>query len=334
VIQGSTSATNKTVTITVPTGAVSTATTFALAPGGVAAEVSDGYLVVKVTATAGTTPVTTFAAPIQITLPAGALDGVAAWSTDGNIWFPLTRLSTLALPAGISDGYFINADGTVTILTNHFSLFGWRKAQSPLSITSSATVIQLDKSATLAIAGGSGSGALKYATGTATQCSVSDAGVVTAKAAGSCSITVTKYGSSFYLSAASTITLTISDSDARAAAEAKAKAEAEAKAKAEAEAKAKAEAEAKAKAEAEAAAAAAKTLIKVGVRANGRTPISVNLASSFKGKRANLFVNGTYVGFMTLNKSGNATWQITRVIKKGDSIRVSVGGKTEARRTV
>jgi len=351
VIQGTTTVSNSTVTIIVPSGATSAQTTFSLAPGGTTSDVTAGYLIVNVTATAGTSAVTTFTAPIQINLPAGALDGVVAWSTDGNVWFPITKLTSLALPANLQDGYFVNSDGSISILTRHFTLFGWRKAQTALSVSASSTTVQLGATSTLSASGGTGTGALKYATSTASLCSVTDAGVVTALAAGTCQITVTKWATLNLLSASQSISLAISDSDAKAKAEAdakakaeadakakaeadaKAKAEADAKAKAEADAKAKAEADAKAKAEADAKAKAASRIISVGARSNGKTPVRVNLPTSFNGQRAILQrakpgQSFTLLFTRVLDSQGNTLFQVSSDLKSGDTIRVRVGNRT------
>jgi predicted nucleic acid-binding Zn-ribbon protein len=333
-VQGSTSASDAQVSLVIPAGAVNTATTFTLAPSSSTSEVTDGYLVVKVSAKAGVATVTNFLAPIQINLPTGAPDGVLAWSTDGNVWFQLTKLTSLSLPANLQDGYFVNANGTISILTRHFTLFGWRKPQSALSVSASSTTVQLGLASTISASGGTGTGALKYATNTASLCSVSDAGVVTALAAGTCQITVTKWATLNLLSASQSISLTISDSDAKAKADAdaKAKADADAKAKADADAKAKADADAKAKADADAKAKASR-VITVGSRTNGKTPVRVFLSTSVKGQIAILQRAKPGQGFTllftrVLDSKGNALFQVATELKSGDRLRVRVGGKT------
>jgi hypothetical protein len=367
-VQGSTSASDAQVSLVIPAGAVNTATTFTLAPSSSTSEVTDGYLVVKVSAKAGVATVTNFLAPIQINLPTGAPDGVLAWSTDGNVWFQLTKLTSLSLPANLQDGYFVNANGTISILTRHFTLFGWRKPQSALSVSASSTTVQLGLTSTISASGGTGTGALKYATNTASLCSVSDAGVVTALAAGTCQITVTKWATLNLLSASQSISLTISDADAKAKADAdakakadadakakadadakakadadakakadadaKAKADADAKAKADADAKAKADADAKAKADADAKAKAqASRVITVGSRTNGKTPVRVFLSTSVKGKIAILQRAKPGQGFTllftrVLDSKGNALFRVATELKSGDRLRVRVGGKT------
>jgi len=165
------------------------------------------------------------------------------------------------------------------------------------------------------------------------------------------------------LSSTQTLSLTISDSEAKADAEAKAKADAEAKAKADAEAKAKADAEAKAKADAEAKAkadaeakakadaeakakadaeaeaqASASSRISIGTRSNGRTPVRVNLPSSFKGQRAILErgmsdgsrISYTLIFTQVLNSRGNAVYQIQSALNSGETLRVRIGSRTVA----
>ena len=93
-------------------------------------------------------------------------------------------------------------------------------AQVALVVVPAVTTLQLTKTTTLSTTGGSGAGAVTYATTTPLTCSVT-VNVVTAVAAGSCSISATKAADYSYYSAISpVVTLTISDSDAIAAAKA------------------------------------------------------------------------------------------------------------------
>jgi hypothetical protein len=108
------------------TGTDGTGTSGAVAaPTPVAGGFAVGNTVVQVSVTtAAGVPVTEFAAPLTIhvsSLPAGQ---VPAYSHDGTSWTTIPRLAGPELPDGQADGYFVNADGSVDILTRHATLFG------------------------------------------------------------------------------------------------------------------------------------------------------------------------------------------------------------------
>jgi hypothetical protein len=70
-------------------------------------------------------PVTELSAPMAITIPAGNVGDVPAYSRDqGQTWTPIPLLSSPELPAGQSDGYYRAADGSITIFTRHLTYFG------------------------------------------------------------------------------------------------------------------------------------------------------------------------------------------------------------------
>ena len=93
-------------------------------------------------------------------------------------------------------------------------------SQTALGVVPAVTTVQLTKTTTLSTTGGSGSGAVTYATSTPTICSITSAGVVSAVAVGTCSVTATKAsdGSSYLAATSVPVTITMSNSDALAAA--------------------------------------------------------------------------------------------------------------------
>ena len=195
-------------TIVVPARAIKSDTTFTLSPGTDAG--IDGYQILKLTATADDgTLVTSFAKPLSITIPAGANGALAAWSIDGFNWATLPLLQGDLLPAGQADGYFINADGSITLLTRHLTSFGLRKSQAALSIESTSAEIQLTATATVKVAGGSGEGTIALTSDSPATCSVSAAGLVQPLTPGSCLITARKSSTGLYTDKSSMIELTI-----------------------------------------------------------------------------------------------------------------------------
>jgi hypothetical protein len=91
--------------------------------------------------------------------------------------------------------------------------------QNPLFAIGERQLLQLHETTPLSATGGSGDGIHQYQTTTPSLCSVSSTGLVTALAAGDCSVSVTRAGSGNFLAATSpAYIITISDIDAEAAA--------------------------------------------------------------------------------------------------------------------
>ena len=74
-------------------------------------------------------PITQFAGALALDFPAPSKDYVPLYSEDGIHWQTVPRLATPSLPDGQPDGYFVNADGSITILTRHATV--WALAQPP-----------------------------------------------------------------------------------------------------------------------------------------------------------------------------------------------------------
>ncbi|HVS85878.1 MAG TPA: cadherin-like beta sandwich domain-containing protein [Gaiellaceae bacterium] len=95
------------------------------APKPVAGGFAVGSTVVQVQVTTESgQAVTQFAAPLVLHVSALAPGEVPAYSHDGSSWTTIPRLTSDELPAGQADGYFVNPDGSVDILTRHATLFG------------------------------------------------------------------------------------------------------------------------------------------------------------------------------------------------------------------
>ena len=95
-----------------------------------------------VTAASGA-PLTSFAAPLELTFPGAPAGFVPAYSTDGGAtWTALPLLSGTTLPPGFRDGWFRDAGGTVHVLTLHATYFGvvsQASARSQSAVTFSYT---------------------------------------------------------------------------------------------------------------------------------------------------------------------------------------------------
>ena len=132
---GSTSSTSP--SVTVPSDAftqdVSVALTLprtALSASGTLFDSGSSVVQLSVTEMDGST-LDSFAAPLVLHFPAGS-GSVPAFSADGTTWSTIPQLASPALPAGQSDGYYVNADGSIDIYTMHATYFG---VVSPLAPT-------------------------------------------------------------------------------------------------------------------------------------------------------------------------------------------------------
>ena len=98
--------------------------------------VDEGYMTIEVTANMQSgDSVTRLDAPIEIMLPAPPLDGVLAYSRDGITWTLIPQLLVPTLPDNQEDGYFVEADGSIRLITRHLTGFGIRKPQAPLALS-------------------------------------------------------------------------------------------------------------------------------------------------------------------------------------------------------
>ena len=107
------------------------AATITLAENALAANVGGfaaGSTVLTLTVTDGAGHlVTSFSLPLKIHFAAPATFVAPSYSADGATWRLIPRLSSPALPAGATDGYFRNADGSYDIYTLHASSFALLK---------------------------------------------------------------------------------------------------------------------------------------------------------------------------------------------------------------
>jgi titin len=167
--------------------------------------VDEGYMTIEVTANMRSgESVTTMDAPIQILLPAPPLDGVLAYSRDGVTWTLIPQLLVPTLPENQEDGYFVQPDGTIILITRHLTGFGIRKPQGALEL-SVAKVDIVSGSVSRAVAsGGTSEDPIRYQTvSDPSICRVTDSGLIYGKSAGICTVFATRGGGSIYLDTSS-----------------------------------------------------------------------------------------------------------------------------------
>jgi hypothetical protein len=163
-------------------------------------ETTQGYFVTRISLVDKTGAAISYVAgAYEIKMPAGAFYAELYWSSDGQIWQKIPESKTEFLPMDSHAIYFHEKDGSSSILTNQLGLFGYRKAQAPLTLTSPATTLNLGAQMTLAATGGSGSAVVNFGTTTAAICSVTPGGLLTGVKEGKCLLTARKYASSNYI---------------------------------------------------------------------------------------------------------------------------------------
>ena len=162
-------------------------------------ETAAGYFIARIVAvTSDGASIRRFIKAIEVNIPAGTKDGFPYWSDDGNSWHRLLKLETRSLTSNLQAGYFVEADGRITIFTDYLKLFGFRKPQALLSVVSPVDKLNVSATAALKIAGGSGPGEIDYKSATKSICSISEKGVVTGISEGSCLISAAKAASGFF----------------------------------------------------------------------------------------------------------------------------------------
>lgn len=111
---------SSTVSVSAVTEAVTSSTTPPALSGFAA-----GSVAVELNFTSDGSAVHSFAAPVEIVIPGGSAGFAPSYSNDGGAtWIKIPLLSGTTLPAGQSDGYYLDGAGAVHILTMHATYFG------------------------------------------------------------------------------------------------------------------------------------------------------------------------------------------------------------------
>lgn len=125
-----------------PVGAVPQDVTVSIAPAVTSVEAATGVVAIKVTITdSAGAAVTHFDKPLGLSLGKVASDTTAAYSQEGLVWTVIVKLEGTTLPPGVHEGYYVAADGSLIILTDHLTYFGSKKLQVPLVLNTNAIEI-------------------------------------------------------------------------------------------------------------------------------------------------------------------------------------------------
>lgn len=172
-----------------------------------------GYRMMRLTAeNADGSRVENLNVPVRIKLARPSSDAIPVYSGDGGTtWRFLTRLETSLLPEGVQDGYYLDADGEIWVLTRHLSMFGALAPQAvPIVLAPGAPELIVGQSTMLTISGGDGDGAINSVSLTPEICSLTDSNTVTALTVGECIIEATKDASGRFVAATNRLSLSVS----------------------------------------------------------------------------------------------------------------------------
>jgi len=133
---------------------------------------------------------------------------IVAESQDGFTWRAIPRIPNggTTIAPGQVDGYYLDSQGHVVIVTSHLSFFGFKKIQTKKVIaTVSPKKLTLKTTAKMRASGGSGTAAIRFFSSTPQICIVSTRGVVKALSGGTCRLVAVKGGDSRYLHQSSAV---------------------------------------------------------------------------------------------------------------------------------
>lgn len=140
---------------------------------------------------------------IEINIPAGAALSVPSWSLDGQAWYKLRQFATKELPADYHAGYFVEKDSRINIFTDYLMLFGHRKLQEQLHISSPVLLAQAGVATQISNSGGSGTGSVRFYSRTEDICSITPTGLMSGLSEGRCIVAAKKEATGIYSNATS-----------------------------------------------------------------------------------------------------------------------------------
>ena len=191
------------VTITMEANTLETDTIFTLTPLAARTSGLPAFSITAVESATVSDSVTTFLKPVKIELPAkDTSTAVPAFRTSSAVpWSVIVPGDSVTVMSMADTATATTYETTTTgfvIWTRHMTSFGVQDEQAALNALSSPTSLTVGSgNGTLSTSGGSGSGAVTYASSTTSICTVSG-NEVTPVAEGSCSITATKAGDDVY----------------------------------------------------------------------------------------------------------------------------------------
>lgn len=194
------------VKLLIPKGATDVPVVFLISAFSSDQETSAGYFVVRTKMiNEDGKLISRLKSRIEINIPAGAIAGIPSWSLDGMSWHTLGRLESEVIRADVHAGYFIEKDGRIAIFSDYLMLFGFRKAQAPLTITPPSIFIKAGDQKQILSTGGSGSGELNFFSHSPDVSVISPAGVLIGLSEGKCIVAAHKDSAGIYANAISPV---------------------------------------------------------------------------------------------------------------------------------
>ena len=197
--------TGTTVSVSAPAGVLPDNSTLTITPSIAPEAAKSGLLQVEVSAfDSSGVRITKLNQILTLNLGHLALTGNdVAYSQDGLVWHSIVKIDGTTLPDGVGEGYYLDVNNNVVILTRHLTFYGTKRLSKDLILLTPAISREIGTQIGLKLQGGSGTGALTYISLTPKICSITQRGVVTALAAGQCSVDAVKNGDSVYSSSTS-----------------------------------------------------------------------------------------------------------------------------------
>ncbi|MEN9735954.1 MAG: hypothetical protein RL129_664 [Actinomycetota bacterium] len=127
-----------------------------------------------------------------------------ATSNNSLHWTSIPLLVEKTLPVNQADGYYTNLEGTIVVITNHLSMFSFKKNTLNLLVTkSSKPLVTYYQKAKLSTSGSNGTSAIYYESATPYICSVDRAGNITPLQSGTCTMTAMQDSDGVYFNSSS-----------------------------------------------------------------------------------------------------------------------------------
>ncbi|MBU6264428.1 MAG: hypothetical protein KGM39_06615, partial [Actinomycetales bacterium] len=191
------------ITVDIPVGTTGVDGSVRLTPVTTAEQNSAGVITIKVELIdAFGAVIPQLNVPITIHFNNSLGNTIVAQSTDGYLWTPIPLIpnSGTTLGSTDTDGYYIDSNGRIVIVTNHLTLFGFKVYQSTsMKMAPSTNIFVKTLTAKLYTKGGDGSGSLSYESTTKNICTIANSGLVTFKNVGVCKVSAIKGGDETYM---------------------------------------------------------------------------------------------------------------------------------------
>lgn len=188
------------ITISIPSNVANEELQFSITSPILVSEMKAGFTTIKITAkNSANVAVIQFSEPLQINLGKVNPELIIASSSDGYLWNIIEKLNGVLLNINDQDGYYLNNNGEVIILTRHLTSFGTKIKRQNLEISTSERTLTFGEDFQLGITEVAGNGFVSFNSLTSDVCSVTSSGSVSSHSPGDCYLTASLTASGYYL---------------------------------------------------------------------------------------------------------------------------------------